>query len=166
MRKLSLVLALGVLSLAASTWAEEKTEKVSIDVPVAVKTTLTREAGDAKIVELQRMQGEQGVNYVAIISEKGKEYEIQILEDGRLMRKGAKEQEEQKELTLEEMPPAVKATLEKEAQGAKIGKIEKEEAKTTYSTRVVIKGEAYDIRVDKDGKLVEKVWRETEEKKD
>jgi len=71
----------------------------------------------------------------------------------------------EKELTIDEIPPAVKATILAEANGATIQEIEMEteEGKTVYEAEVIIDGQEVDIVVAPDGTLLGK---ETENEDD
>jgi hypothetical protein len=62
------------------------------------------------------------------------------------------------EVKLSDCPAAVRKTLEREAQGAKIDKVEKEaeDGETTYEADAKIDGAAYEITVAEDGTLLEK----------
>ena len=73
------------------------------------------------------------------------------------------EEKEEKEadstvVTLKQLPPAVRKTIEKEAAGNKIEEIEKEteDGKTVYEAEVTIDGKEWEIEVAEDGKLVSK----------
>lgn len=73
------------------------------------------------------------------------------------------EEKEEKEanstvVTLEQLPPAVRKTIEKEAGGNKIEEIEKEteNGKTVYEAEVTIDGKEWEIEVAEDGKLISK----------
>ena len=61
-------------------------------------------------------------------------------------------------MTIDQVPPAVRATLEREAQGATIKTVDKEEdhGKTVYETDVMINGKNWEIKVDESGKVVGK----------
>lgn len=61
-------------------------------------------------------------------------------------------------LTLDQVPPAVRATLRREAQGAPIKTVDKEEdkGKTIYETDVIVSGKNWEIKVDGDGNVVSK----------
>ena len=61
-------------------------------------------------------------------------------------------------VTLEQLPPAVRKTIEKEAAGNKIEEIEKEieDGKTVYEAEVTIDGKEWEIEVAEDGKLISK----------
>lgn len=62
-------------------------------------------------------------------------------------------------VAMSDVPPAVKATLEKEAAGGKVTEVEKEtkNGKTIYSADVTDKaGKKWDVDVSEDGKLLSK----------
>lgn len=84
----------------------------------------------------------------------------------------AEEEGKEVKVKLNECPPAVQATLAKEAKGAKkpIESVDKETAKdgkVIYEADVVLEdGKNYEIQVDADGKLVsKKIDNEENEKK-
>jgi hypothetical protein len=68
----------------------------------------------------------------------------------------AEEGEEQ--VTADELPAAVKKTLDKAAQGGKVREIERETegGKTVYEAEVVIKGKTYEIEIAENGTLIGK----------
>jgi hypothetical protein len=61
-------------------------------------------------------------------------------------------------LTLDAVPTAARAALIREAQGAAITTVDKEESngKVIYETDVMLNGKNWEIKVDPDGKLVSK----------
>src|SRR5439155_21583233 len=72
-------------------------------------------------------------------------------------RSEAPEQNEVK-MSLDQVPPAVRDTLTKEANGAKIGRVDKEmnDGQTVYETDVMSGGQNWEIRVDQNGHLISK----------
>ncbi len=62
------------------------------------------------------------------------------------------------QLKLAQVPVAVRATLQREAQGAAIQTVDREGegAATVYETDVLIDGKSWEIRVAPDGKLLGK----------
>ncbi len=59
---------------------------------------------------------------------------------------------------MNEVPAAVRATLEREAGGGKITEVEKEvkKGKTVYSADLMVNGTAWDITVGEDGTVLSK----------
>ncbi len=157
-----LVLAFSVF--AALLWAAEEEKegretevKVTLDqVPAAVKATIEKEGQGAKVEEIEK-ETEDGKTVYSVEFLKGKEKsEIEVAEDGKVLAREA-------EVSLDQVPAAVKAAIEKEGQGAKVEEIEKEtvDGKTVYSVEFI--KEKTEIEVAEDGKVLK---RETEEDDD
>ena len=74
----------------------------------------------------------------------------------------AKEAEEAEgpevKMKLDQVPPAVRDTLTREAAGATIGDVDKEQKhdKNVYETDVMLGGKNYELKVAEDGTLVSK----------
>lgn len=87
-----------------------------------------------------------------------------------MLRAEEKKEKEEKEVkvTLDQVPAAAKATLEKEAEGAKITDVDKEteKGKTIYETDAKINGHNYEIKVLEDGTLLSKKLDDEEDEKD
>jgi len=69
-------------------------------------------------------------------------------------------------VALTDVPPAVRATLEREAGGGKITEVEREvkDGKTIYSADIESGGAAWDVVVGEDGKLISKEQEKAGEK--
>jgi uncharacterized membrane protein YkoI len=150
--------------------AEDKEIKVSLDqVPAAVKATLEKEAQGAAIATVDK-EGEKTV-YEADVMINKQNWEIKVAPDGKLISKkvdteeteesrGKDEAAEGAEVTLplEQVPAAVRATLEKEAHGAAIATVDKEGegTRTVYEADVMIDKQNWEIKVAPDGKLISK----------
>jgi hypothetical protein len=79
-----------------------------------------------------------------------------------------KEEGDEVKVKFDDCPAAVKATITKEAEGAKVDSVDKEtdDGKTIYEADAVINGQNYEIKVYEDGKLLsKKIDNEDEEKK-
>ena len=80
-----------------------------------------------------------------------------------------KEKEEGNEVavTMDQVPPAARDALKREAGGAAITKIDKETSggKTVYETDVMINGKNWEIKVDEAGNVVSKKLDNEEEEK-
>jgi uncharacterized membrane protein YkoI len=68
-------------------------------------------------------------------------------------------------MTLDQLPAAVRKTMEEQAAGNKLEEIEKEveEGKTVYEAEVKIDGKDYEISVAEDGKLISKKAEEEDD---
>lgn len=77
----------------------------------------------------------------------------------------AGKRKKEEKVTIGQVPAAVKATILREAKGAKIEEIEKEtkKGKTVYEAEFVVDGKEIEIKVAPDGKLLS---REVEEDDD
>lgn len=102
----------------------------------------------------------------------GKEKEILVLPTGKMLGKGKERDEddgddgeEEQRVTLDQVPPVVKATILAEAKGAQIKEIERETTKAgvVYEAEWVENGHDVEIKVAPDGKLLK---REVEQEDD
>lgn len=69
-----------------------------------------------------------------------------------------KTEESEVTVSLNELPPAVRATLERESVGGTLVDIEKEttDGKVVYSADVDFQGVVWDLEISEDGKLLSK----------
>ena len=74
------------------------------------------------------------------------------------MKSEGKEEGEEVKMNLADVPPAVRTSLQREAGGASIDKIDREmkNGKTVYETDVMMNGKTWEIQVDENGQLVSK----------
>lgn len=159
------------IGAVATRQAMDGETEVSIDkVPVAVKATIDAEAKGGTIGEIE-METEDGRTvYEADVIIDGREVEIQVAPDGTLLGKkteddesddddeGDNEDEDEEEVSLDDVPAAVKATILKEAAGAEIEEVvkETEDGQTVYEAEVIVNGHETDIKVAADGTLLGK----------
>ena len=75
---------------------------------------------------------------------------------------------DQQKMSLEQVPPAVKATFEKEAKGGAIGDVvkETEKGKTFYEAQITKKGKDRYVSVREDGKVIKRESAKKEAKED
>lgn len=76
--------------------------------------------------------------------------------------------EQEVEVTLDQLPPAVKDTLTRESGGAPVGKIEreKEKGKVLYSAMITKGGKTWEVEIDGSGNVLEREEAGKEDKKD
>jgi len=69
-------------------------------------------------------------------------------------------------VAMSDVPPAVRATLERESAGGKVTEIEKEvkNGKSVYSADMTVNGVAWDIQVAEDGTVISKEREKAGEK--
>jgi len=74
----------------------------------------------------------------------------------------------EREVSIEEVPPAVKAAILAEAEGGTIGEIEVEtqDGKTVYEAEAIIDGREIEIEVAADGTLLSKETEDDEDEQD
>ena len=74
-------------------------------------------------------------------------------------------EEQEEQVSLDQLPPAVKATILREARGGTIQEIERERenGKIVYEAEVIIDGKEFDIEVAADGTLLTREGDEPEE---
>lgn len=168
--------------------ATNEGKKVSIEqVPAAVKATILAQTQGGAIKEIEKETEKGQFIYEAEVVIGGREVEIRVANNGTLL--GTKTESEDKDnekegddddddekheknekeeiVTLDAVPAAVKATIQKEAAGAEIKEIEKEteDGKTIYSAEVLIKGQIVDLKIAPDGKFLgKKVETEDDDK--
>jgi len=154
----------------------DEEEQVTLDqVPAAVKATIQSEAQGGTIEEIERENENGKTVYEANVILNGQEVEIKVDPDGTLLGKEVEEADEEdedeegddddedddddddEEVTLDEAPAAVKATILANAQGGTIEEIEREteDGQVVYEAEVEINGKEYEIEVAADGTLLE-----------
>jgi hypothetical protein len=157
--------------------------KVSKDkLPDAAAKTLSQEAQGAEIKSI-----DQEIKYYVIkpvkmdvpettfeakLVKDDNECEIKLSINGTVLEKsewkkprnkdehkcGDNEEKDEQEVSMDQVPPAVKATILKEAGNGTIKEIEQEtkEGKTIYGADLIIDGNKFEIKVSPDGKLLDK----------
>ena len=166
-------LALCIGAVATQQTAEEEKE-VSIDqVPAAVKAAILAQAGTGTIEEVELGNENGQVIYEADVIIDGQEVEIKVTPDGTLLGKEGDDEgddeddaeeadddddEHEEQVSLADVPEAVKAAIMKEAGGAEIKEIEKETegGRTIYSAEVIIADRKVDFEIAPDGALLGK----------
>jgi len=155
------------------------------ELPDAVAGALAKLAGDAKIKEIEKVEIHAAVKvvklrkvrvvYEAEFIKDGKKVEVKIAENGKFLGKEVDDDgdddedddgdNDEKEISLDQVPAAVKATILKEAGGKRIKEIEVETrgGKKIYEAEWVVGGKEVEIKVASDGKLLSK---ETEDDDD
>ena len=154
--KIVLVPALALFANVAS--AQEKEEgKLTIDIPLAVQATIKQEQGDGKVHDFQRVNEPDGTTYVVGLTIEGKNYKLALDAAGRVMSKELDEEgKDEKPLTVESLPAAIKKTLSRESNGAPI--LEVQIHAKTYTAEIKVGKRKYQIEIDEQGKLVRKQY--------
>jgi uncharacterized membrane protein YkoI len=163
------------IGAVATKQAFDGEKEVTIDeIPAAVKTTILAEANGATIQEIE-METEDGkAVYEAEVIIDGQEVDIVVAPDGTLLGKETEgddddegdddndedddEEEIEEEISLDQVPEAVKTTMLKEADGAQIEEVvkETEDGRVVYEAEFEVGGQDVQIEVAPDGTLLER----------
>ena len=149
-----LVPALALFANVAS--AQEKEDgKLTIDIPLAVQAAIKQEQGDGKVHDFQRVNETDGTTYIVGLTIEGKNYKLALDAAGRVMSKELDEEgKDEKPITVESLPAAIKKTLSRESNGAPI--LEVQIHAKTYTAEIKVGKRKYTIEIDEQGKLVQK----------
>ncbi len=171
--RLMLVVALSLVASRVIAVEEDEVKVKLADCPAAVRKTIEREAGGAKISEVDKELEDGMTIYEVDVKIDGKNYEVTVAEDGTLLEKSLDEDGEEEEvdevkIKLSDCPVAVQKTLKREAGGAKIDAVDKEsvDGETAFEVDVNIGGRNYEIKVAPDGTLISKALDEEDEDED
>ena len=158
----------------------EDEEEVSLDeVPKAVRATILKAAGRNKITEIEKETRGKKVVYEAEWKAGGKEIEIKIAPDGKILSKKAGDDdadddeddddgEDEEEVSLDDVPRAVRATILKAAGRSKITEIEKETrgGKVVYEAEWKAGGKEIEIKIAPNGKILSKEVEDADDDED
>ena len=138
--------------------ANVKGEKVTIDqVPAAVKAAILKEAAGSGIAGIEKKVKDGKAVYEAEWKVAGREVEVKVAADGALISR-------EEEITMAELPEAVRKAVEKELAGAKPKEIERElkGGVVTYEIEYIAGGKEVEVKFAEDGTVLK---RKTEEDK-
>jgi uncharacterized membrane protein YkoI len=149
---------IGMVTLVA--WADDgQEEEVTLDqVPAAVKTTILRESAGDKITEIERETRNGKTVYEAEFLRDGKEIEIHIAPDGTVLGREVEElEDDEDDLTIDQLPEPARAALLKLAGGARIVEVERERehGAMIYEAAWVKNGTQHEAEVTAEGALLE-----------
>jgi uncharacterized membrane protein YkoI len=157
-------------AVATQQLAEDE-RSVSIEqVPAAVKAALLAQAQGSAIEEIEMENENDQATYEADVTIDGKEVEVKVAANGIVLGKEADDEDEgddednengdedEEQVSLADVPGEVQATLVKEAAGAEIKEIEKEneDGQVIYSADVIVGGQEVEIKIAPDGTLLGK----------
>ncbi len=102
---------------------------------------------------IQKVKGTKVIRRFRRHREQQRERTSKHKDEGEHENNGGNEQ-----LSLEQVPEPVKATILKQSQGGKIEEIEleNENGKTIYEAEIIIDGKEYELKISPDGKLLSK----------
>lgn len=158
------------IGAVATTRMMDEDIPVSIDaVPAAVKATILAEAQGHAIWEIEMETKNGQTVYEAEVVIDGRETDILVAADGTLLGTEIDDEDEQGDdedandgdvqVSLDDLPEAVRVTLLKEAPDAEIKELEleTEDGRAQYAADVVIDGQVFDIEIAPDGTLLQMV---------
>ena len=158
------------------TLIEVESEVAEAALPPAVAAALAQAVQGGKIKELEqediyakmqlvKLKSPQTV-YEAVVTLNGQDVEISLSADGQILSNkvddgeddDGDDEEDEQELSIDEVPAAVKATLMREAAGGTLKEIdlENEDGQTVYEADVIIDGKEVEIQIAPDGSLLGK----------
>ena len=140
-------------------FAQEKEDgKLTIDIPLAVQAAIKQEQGDGKVHDFRRVNENDGATYVVGLLIEGKNYVLTLDAAGRVMSKSLEEDgRDEKPLTVESLPAAIKKTLSRESNGAPV--LEIQINPKTYTAQIKVGKRRYQIEIDEQGKLLRKQYQ-------
>jgi hypothetical protein len=148
-------------------------------LPKAVATAISEKIKGGKVLGAEKEEtymepqlvklAKTKTTYEAKVTADGKTYEIVVDAAGTILKmkekEGDKEEKEGEEadedeqvVSMDKLPDVVKAAIVKASEGGTVKKVvsEKEDGKTTYEAEIVVNGKESEIKVDADGKVLEK----------
>ena len=147
------VLLLVVATVGGLTAEPVRTVKLS-QLPAALQKAVQTQLGGGKLDEIERNEEEGKVSYtVDFTNAKGEERDFTLTEEGRLL---------SQEVTLEEVPPAVRNTIKGQVREGQLDNIEKtyEDSEITYEVDMTrTNGTEGSFTVGLDGKLLSVEFR-------
>ncbi|OHB66486.1 MAG: hypothetical protein A2Y77_03140 [Planctomycetes bacterium RBG_13_62_9] len=167
-------LALCIGAVATQKIMENEREVSIGEVPEAVRATILAQAQGNAINEIEMEVKNGQTIYEAEVIIGGRTTDVKVAADGALLgtevddeegdddadEADVEEDEDEAEelVALAEVPGAVQATLVKEAAGAEIKEIEKEDenGRDVYSADVILNGQEVELKVARDGTLLGK----------
>jgi len=182
-RPSSMILVLVLLGCVAGSLClqadDQETQIALADCPKAVRKTLKKESKRGKIEEVEFEKEDGKTIYEAEVILNGKEYEVEVAEDGTLLSKvfedegeesedsddnDGNDEEKEVEIKLSDCPKPVQLTFEREAHGGKIEEVTKEQEgkRTVFEAEIEIDGKDYEVEVAEDGTLLSKVLEDEE----
>ena len=103
-------------------------------------------------IEKITCEKEDGKHFYKVEYKKGdREFELQVDDDGNVL-------ETEEILSMEDLPPAVQATVKAESAGGEIKELalETEDGKTFYEVEFEKNGKEYEIKIKEDGTVLER----------
>lgn len=151
---------------AGPAWARVPTMRLE-DVPPAVRKTIEQQAAGRKVADIDRETWDGKTVFEVEFAQTGRNEQIHVSEDGRIVKHEGKEPARTTTANtlkgpmigtrFSDTPPAVQATIQREANGAEIADIDKErrEGRVLYEVEFKNPGRNIEIHVAEDGSIVQ-----------
>jgi uncharacterized membrane protein YkoI len=139
--------------------ARMQTMKIE-DVPAAVRSTIEKQAAGRKVADIDKETWKNKTVYEVEFDQTGRNEQIHIAEDGTIVKADKPATSGAKGLLmgtqLNDTPPAVQKTIQREANGLEIADIDKERrsGRTIYEVEFKNPGRNIEIHVAEDGTIV------------
>ncbi len=165
----ALVLSLIIICPVRADESQAERKLKFSDCPPAIRKTLRREASGVKIDEVIAHTEDSATLYTAGVSVAGSDYQLLVAEDGTLVQKvlddGEDHTETEADLDIEECPPDVQKTLDREAHGYQIDLVVERvtDGRTVYLADVQLDKRDYLLIVGEDGTLISKTLYEDQD---
>jgi uncharacterized membrane protein YkoI len=154
------------IGAAVNKQTAEQERNLSIDqVPTVVRTTIQAQGGTIEEIEMETENGQ--TVYEAEVTIDGQKVEIKVAADGSQISKKLDDEdndeegddEDEEQVSIDQVPDPVKATILNEAQGGTIKEIERgnENGQIIYEADVIINGQEVELKIAPDsGNLISK----------
>jgi len=157
-----------VLVTLAGDLVEIEEQAAYSNVPETVRAMVNQKAGEGTELAFEK---KTMILYEAKFRKGEHRYELLLTPDGRIIenevkKSGSDEDEDEQQVSIDDVPKAVKAAIIKNSEGGKIEKIEREneDGKVIYEAEVTIDGKEVELKIACCGKLLSKETEDEDEK--
>lgn len=154
MKKILGVIAM-ITALGVTAWAAEKVTEAQL--PAAVQRTLNQQKGTDTVKEIEKATRNGQTVYEVELNRRGLNPKVVIAEDGSLVRDVDETVSARiATMRIEDVPAAVRKTIEQQAAGRKIADIDREtwEGKTVFEVEFAQTGRNAQVHIAEDGTIV------------
>jgi len=162
-----------VLAVQATAWSQEDEERGPSlrEVKAEAGAVMKRLAQGGKILEIDLEKEGDRVYYEIEILKEGQVVEFKVTPDGKILGfeiEKKKAQKQEKRLTLEQVKPAARQTMERLARGGKIAEIEldRKGVHVCYEVEIRKGGREIDFKIAPNGMVLEFEIEKKQEKKE
>lgn len=140
-----------ILTVALNGCALFSKEVKMEDVPTVAQTVIQTHVAGGIVEKIKCEKDGDKHLYKVDYTKDGREFELKVDEDGKVL-------EIEEAMKMEELPPAVQATVKTETTGADIKELvlETEEGKTFYEVEFEKDGKEHEVKIAEDGTVLER----------